>query len=105
MLFAVKKEDVTALKYDLRKAGIKCDGITIAPMALYNFVRFEMDIPENCIVLDVGADHTDLVVMMEGNRFFVRRSFRWSEVLLKIHSRITPTEEAIRKRTRNRVMR
>jgi type IV pilus assembly protein PilM len=71
MLFAVKKEDVTAAKYDLRRAGIKCDGITIAPMALFNLVKFEMDVPDNCVVLDIGADHSDLVVM-EGNRFFVR---------------------------------
>ncbi|MHC4661411.1 MAG: pilus assembly protein PilM, partial [Planctomycetota bacterium] len=71
ILFAVKKEDITAVKYDLRRAGIKCDGVTIAPMALFNLVKFEMDVPDNAIVLDIGADHSDLVVM-EGNRFFVR---------------------------------
>ncbi len=70
-LFAVKHEVINEYLRHFDVAKIEIDLITSAPLALFNFTRFEMDVPEQAIVVDIGADHTDLVII-DGPSFYVR---------------------------------
>lgn len=70
-IFAIREEIVRNFLADFDAARLHVDVITIAPLALFNFARHEMDTPDMAIVVDIGADHTDLVVI-EGGMFHVR---------------------------------
>jgi type IV pilus assembly protein PilM len=70
-LFAIKKEIVNRFLSHFDTAKLHVDLVTIAPLTLYNFTKHEMDVPENAVVVDIGADHTDLVIM-HGSKFYVR---------------------------------
>jgi type IV pilus assembly protein PilM len=70
-IFAIREEIVRNYLADFDAAKLHVDVITIAPLALYNFARYEMDIPDEAVVVDIGADHTDLV-LIEGGKFHVR---------------------------------
>jgi type IV pilus assembly protein PilM len=70
-IFAIREEIVRNYLADFDAAKLHVDVIAIAPLALYNFARYEMDIPDDAVVVDIGADHTDLVVI-EGGKFHVR---------------------------------
>ena len=70
-LFAIKKEIVSKFLSHFDAAKLHVDLVTISPLALYNFTKHEMDVPENAVVVDIGADHTDLVIM-HGSKFYVR---------------------------------
>lgn len=70
-IYAIREEIVRELLANFDAAKMHVDIITIAPLALFNFARYEMEIPEEAVVVDIGADHTDLVVV-EGEKFHVR---------------------------------
>ena len=58
-LFAIKKDLVYGFIGDLQLSGLDPDVITIAPLAIYNFVRWDMELPDKAtVVLDIGSDHT-----------------------------------------------
>ncbi|HVY60922.1 MAG TPA: pilus assembly protein PilM, partial [Planctomycetota bacterium] len=72
-LFAIKKEIVYANLADLQLSGLEPHAITTGPLAIYNFVRWDMELPEDTatVVLDIGWDHTDLVIV-DGPRYWIR---------------------------------
>jgi type IV pilus assembly protein PilM len=72
-LFAIKKEIVYANLADLQLSGLEPHAITTGPLAIYNFVRWDMELPEDnaTVVLDIGWDHTDLVIV-DGARYWIR---------------------------------
>jgi type IV pilus assembly protein PilM len=72
MLVAAKLENVMALTECLELAGVEPDIIDVAPMALYNTVRYNYPDVKGCIlVLDIGAKSTNLL-LMEEDRIFCR---------------------------------
>jgi len=72
-LFAIRKEIVFAFIADLTLTGLEPYGIATGPLAIYNFVRWDMELPEDhaTVVLDIGWDHTDLVII-DGERYWIR---------------------------------
>ncbi len=71
-LFAVKKDVVYGFIGDLQLSGLDPDTITVAPLSIYNFVCYDTELPEKAtVVLDIGWDHTDLVVI-DGERYWIR---------------------------------
>jgi len=70
-IFAVKHDVINDYLSNFDATRVFVDIVTAAPIALYNFARFEMDVPEQAVLVDIGADHTDLVIM-DGDRFYVR---------------------------------
>ncbi|RME04743.1 MAG: type IV pilus assembly protein PilM [Planctomycetota bacterium] len=71
-IFAVKKDLVQGYLSDLSVHSIDPDLMTIAPLALYNFLSYDMDLSKKTtLVLEMGADHTDLVIVDRG-RFWLR---------------------------------
>lgn len=72
MLVAAKLENVMALTNCMESAGVEPDIIDVAPMALYNAVRYNYPGIEGCIlVLDIGAKSTNLL-LIEKNKIFCR---------------------------------
>ncbi|WP_372371253.1 type IV pilus assembly protein PilM [Candidatus Uabimicrobium sp. HlEnr_7] len=63
MLFAVRKELINNFLSNLAAAQLSVQGIQIAPLALYNFVRYERPEMEAGVAIDIGAEHTDLVIV------------------------------------------
>lgn len=63
-LFAVKREIIQQMITKCRTVGLNLAGVSVPSLALYNFIKFDQSFPdgEAVIILDVGADNTDLVV-------------------------------------------
>ena len=70
-LFAIKREIVEDFLVNLAALKLNLYGLQIAPLALYNFIRFDQNPQAPTVVLDVGADNTDLVIL-DRDRFWIR---------------------------------
>lgn len=70
-LFAVKREVIAAYLAEMNAIRQRLHGIQVAPLALYNFIRHEMTIEQPIVVVDIGAQSTDLLII-EGNKFWLR---------------------------------
>lgn len=72
MLAAIKADIIVSITDAVQDAGIETDLVDVAPMALYNAVRYNYSDSKGCtLVIDVGARSTDLV-FIEENRVFIR---------------------------------
>ncbi|MBN1558557.1 MAG: type IV pilus assembly protein PilM [Lentisphaerae bacterium] len=72
MLVAVKTENVKRLTDAVGAAGLEPEVVDVAPMALYNCVRYNYPDLAGCtLVLDIGARSSNLI-FIEGNRVFTR---------------------------------
>jgi type IV pilus assembly protein PilM len=72
MLAAIKGDIITELTEAVEQAGLMPDLVDVAPMALYNAVRYNYDDLNECtLIIDMGARSTDLV-FLEANRVFSR---------------------------------
>lgn len=72
-LFAARKEVVDALIGQCRRAGLTLAGVSVSSLAVYNFIKSDQDFPadESVVILDVGAENTDLVVY-QGDTLWMR---------------------------------
>lgn len=63
-LFAARNEVVADLIAKCKRAGVGLVGIATSSIAVYNFVQYDQNFKndETIIVLDVGAENTDLVI-------------------------------------------
>lgn len=72
MIVAVKSENVSEITDCVQAAGLEPEIVDVAPMALYNCVRYNYPDVEGCtMVVDIGARSTNLV-FMEAGKFFSR---------------------------------
>jgi type IV pilus assembly protein PilM len=72
MLVAVKTENVARLTDCVEAAGLDPEIVDVAPMALYNVVRYNYPDVGGCrMILDVGARSSNLI-FIEGRRVFSR---------------------------------
>lgn len=72
MLVAVKTETVVKLTDCVVAADLEPEVVDVAPMALYNLVRFNYPDLEGCtMVLDIGSRSSNLI-FIEGQRIFSR---------------------------------
>jgi len=62
-IFAIKEEIIDEFLASLTAVDIEVDLVQIAPIALYNLVSFESKITGPTVVIDVGGQNTDLVVI------------------------------------------
>jgi type IV pilus assembly protein PilM len=71
-IFAMKKDIVSDYVSDFLAMKIEPDLVQMAPVALYNFLRYDRkDAGGATILLDVGAENTNLVIA-DGDRVWVR---------------------------------
>ncbi|HQQ03388.1 MAG TPA: type IV pilus assembly protein PilM [Kiritimatiellia bacterium] len=72
LLAAIKAEMIEKMTDSVGEAGLDPDLVDVAPMALYNTVRYNYDDLAGCtLVVDIGARSTDLIFIEEG-RIFTR---------------------------------
>jgi type IV pilus assembly protein PilM len=70
-LFAVRREAIDDFLTDFSEEGLSVEMLSIGYLALLNFIKYDLDPKEPSIVLDIGATHTDLI-LIDGERFWVR---------------------------------
>lgn len=72
MLAAIKADIIIGLTDAVDQAGLQTDLVDVAPMALYNAVRFNYNDTAGCtLAVDIGSRSTDLIFMEQG-RVFIR---------------------------------
>ena len=72
LLLAVKRNVIETCAAVFAQLGIgQVDRITVAPLALLNFLRLELDGDARILALDVGAENSDMLVLA-GDRFWMR---------------------------------
>jgi type IV pilus assembly protein PilM len=71
VLFALKKELIDQFFAILNAVGFHVDIIQFAPVALYNFITYDQELDKYTVVLDMGAQNTDLI-LLEGEKFWIR---------------------------------
>ena len=74
-LFAMKRDQINRAILPYRASGIEVDIVQMGPIALYNFIAADQlkgsDIKGSVVLIDVGADHTDLIIT-DGTRIWQR---------------------------------
>lgn len=72
VLLAIKSDIIDDLNDAVEEAGLRTDLVDVAPMALYNAVRYNYGELSGCtVVVDIGARTTNLL-FIEQNRIFSR---------------------------------
>jgi type IV pilus assembly protein PilM len=72
VLLAIKSDIIEELTEGVESAGLRTEMVDVAPMALYNAVRYNYGDLEGCtMVIDLGARTTNLL-FLEQNRVFSR---------------------------------
>jgi type IV pilus assembly protein PilM len=70
MIVAVKSENITDAADCVAAAGLEPELVDVAPMALYNCVRYNYPELSGCVmVVDIGARSTNLVFIEQGRVF------------------------------------
>lgn len=70
MLAAIKADIIVEITNAVEAAGLRTDLVDVAPMALYNAVRFNYSDAAGCtLVVDIGARSTDLIFLEQGKVF------------------------------------
>jgi type IV pilus assembly protein PilM len=72
-IFAARKELIGELVAKSKKVGLNLVAVSVSSLALYNFIRYDQEFPldETVIILDVGAENTDLV-LYQGDTLWMR---------------------------------
>ncbi|NOZ19520.1 MAG: type IV pilus assembly protein PilM [Planctomycetes bacterium] len=70
-LVAARKENVVELINALGDYGRKLAGVQVSPLALYNFIKYDQQLPGATVIVDIGSEVTDLVVASK-NGFWPR---------------------------------
>lgn len=72
MLAAIKADIIIGMTDAVDQAGLQVELVDVAPMALYNAVRYNYNDDAGCtLVVDIGSRSTDLIFMEQG-RVFIR---------------------------------
>jgi type IV pilus assembly protein PilM len=70
-LFAVRREAIEDFLLDFTQESMVVDVVSIGYLGLLNFVIHDIAPEEPSIILDIGAAHTDLV-LVDGRKFWIR---------------------------------
>ncbi len=71
ILFAIKREVVNQFIANVQAAGLDADQIQFSPVALYNYMMYDQEMSQAAVILDMGADNTDLIII-DGSKFWIR---------------------------------
>ena len=70
-LFAAKREVMDAYLAELAPLWKQLYAIEVGPLGLYNFIRHDVPLTRPTVVVDVGAQSTNLLIL-DGQRFWLR---------------------------------
>ena len=81
-IFAVRNEIVDDLVSKSKRVGLNLVGISVTSLAIYNYVQYDQDFvsDETVIILDVGAENTDLVVYRSESMWMRNLSISGSDI-------------------------
>ncbi|MCD4657088.1 MAG: pilus assembly protein PilM, partial [Planctomycetes bacterium] len=63
LLFAARRDTVSQYIEMCNNAGIKVVGVQISSLAIYNFIRYDQKFGKSGIIVDIGGDSTDLLII------------------------------------------
>jgi|GEM_PF-3008486 len=66
-LFAIKIQIIEQMLANLSVARLGVDIIGMSRLALFNFLKYDRQVDDGTIIIDVGAGSTDIVILAEGN--------------------------------------
>jgi type IV pilus assembly protein PilM len=70
-IFAVRREAIDDYLLDFTNEGLAVEMLSIGYLGLLNYILYDIAPPEPSIVVDIGATHTDLI-LVEGKKFWIR---------------------------------
>ena len=70
-IFAVRKEAIDDYLLDFTSNGLSVEMLSIGYLGLMNYVFYDLSPKEPSIILDIGATHTDLI-LVDGKKFWIR---------------------------------
>ncbi|MEE8142764.1 MAG: pilus assembly protein PilM, partial [Planctomycetota bacterium] len=70
-IFAVRKEVISDFMIDYESSGLHLELISVGYLGLLNYALFDLRPKKPSVIVDIGSDHTDLLVV-DGRRFWVR---------------------------------
>ena len=73
-IFAITKERVTKFLGNYHELGLRVDGLTLSPLAVFNAFAFDLEFDSNSpgtVILDIGSTSTD-VVAYESDQVWLR---------------------------------
>ncbi len=66
-IFAMKKELVAHVMSNFRAVDMNVQGVQMSPLAVYNAAAYDgMTADKGTVIIDMGAEHTDIVIMDQG---------------------------------------
>jgi len=68
-IFAMTNDRVASALNNYRSVGMRVDGITLSPLALYNAFQYDRDLDEDSqglIIVDIGTMSTDVIIIEQG---------------------------------------
>jgi type IV pilus assembly protein PilM len=66
-IFAMKKELVAHVMSNFRAVDMMVHGVAMSPLAVYNAAAYDdMTKDKGTVIIDMGAEHTDIVIMDQG---------------------------------------
>ena len=68
-IFAITKDRVADFLTNYEAVGLRVDGLTLSPVAVYNAMHYDMGLDESgdgTIFMDIGTTSTDLIIVNEG---------------------------------------
>ncbi len=71
-MFAVRREAIDDFLEEFSDGGMQVEMLSISYLGMHNFAAFDLDVSEPTIVLDLGASHTDLI-LLDQDRFWIRQ--------------------------------
>ena len=81
-LFAARRELVTNLVQLCEAANLQLACISVSSLAMYNFVHYDQEFEdeESVVILDVGAENTDLVVYKDDHIWIRNLAFSGNDI-------------------------
>ena len=70
-LFAIRREAVEDFLLEFTNNELAVESVSIGYLGVLNYAVHDLALEEPSIILDIGASHTDLI-LMDGDRFWIR---------------------------------
>ena len=70
-LFAIRREAVEDFLLEFTNNDLPVESVSIGYIGVLNYAVHDLALDEPSIILDIGASHTDLI-LMDGDRFWIR---------------------------------
>ncbi|OUU25586.1 MAG: hypothetical protein CBC13_01925 [Planctomycetia bacterium TMED53] len=92
-IFAVRSEEVSDLLTDLESDNLEIDLLTLGNVGLLNLIRFDLRPQRPMVAIEIGAHHTDLVVVNESRYWFRSLPISGKDFTQALQERFNCSEE------------